>query len=552
MVQSPRVNIALRIVVCLVTVIAVPSLVLHSQVGAARARRPTVLIEGREAVANEALVTLKADGGVDARAAIAGSIDADEDEPIGATVRRIHSRRFSAAVLLAYLRTVAAVDAVEPNWIVHANAIPSDSKFAKLWAFRNTGQVVNEGRPGLAGADIHAVSAWDLTTGSRANVVAVLDTGVDYTHPDLVSNIWSAPASFTVTVGGVAVHCGAGTHGFNAITRVCDPRDDNNHGTHVAGTIGAKGNNDLGVTGVNWKASIMALKFLDASGTGTTADAIAAITFAIQAKAAFSSTAGANIRVLSNSWSGGGFSQTLLDTIKKAGMNDMLFVAAAGNDNANLDFDAVYPASYDASNVIAVGATDNSDHLASFSNFGSSVDLAAPGVDILSTGIGGGYLYESGTSMATPQVSGAAALVLSTCSLNTAALKANLLSQVDVLGSLTGWVHSNGRLNVNRALRACLPPTAASVPPAPTNVNAVTGANPGEIKITWTASAGASYYKVKRSTLSGGPYSTIDTTTSTGYVNQYLGSGKTYYYLTTAVNAAGQSTSSNHTSAVSK
>src|SRR6185295_6829042 len=105
-------------------------------------------------------------------------------------VRRIHSRRFDAAVLLAYLRTVAAVDAVEPNWIVHADGTPSDTKFAKLWAFRNTGQVVNEGRPGLAGADIHAVSAWDLTTGSRANVVAILDTGVDYTHPDLVSNIW--------------------------------------------------------------------------------------------------------------------------------------------------------------------------------------------------------------------------------------------------------------------------------------------------------------------------------------------------------------------------
>src|SRR6202008_2903018 len=130
----------------------------------------------------------------------------------------------------------------------------------------------------------------------------------------------------------------------------------------------------------------------------------------------------------------------------------------------------VYPASYDASNVITVAATDNTDHLASFSNFGSSVDLAAPGVDILSTAIGGGYLYASGTSMATPQVSGAAALVLSKCALGTAALKATLLSQVDVLGSLTGWVHSNGRLNVSRALKACMPPTVASVPPTPTNV----------------------------------------------------------------------------------
>jgi subtilisin family serine protease len=540
--------------VCLVTVIAVPSLVLHSQAGAAHARRPTVLISGREAVANEALVTLKAAGDLDARAAIAASVDADEDEPLSATVRRIHSRRFSAAVLLAYLRTVASVDAVEPNWIVHADAMPSDTKFAKLWAFRNTGQVVNSGWPGLAGADIHAVSAWDLTTGSRANVVAILDTGVDYTHPDLVSNIWSAPAAFTVTVAGVAIHCAAGTHGFNAIARTCDPRDDNNHGTHVAGTIGARGNNDLGVTGVNWKTSLMPLKFMDASGTGTTADAIAAINFAIQAKAAFNSTAGANVRVLSNSWSGGGFSQTLLDTIKKAGTNGMLFVAAAGNGSANLDHDAVYPASYDASNVIAVGATDNTDHLASFSNFGSSVDLAAPGVDILSTVIGGGYLYASGTSMATPQVSGAAALVLSKCALNTDALKANLLSQVDVRGSLTGWVHSNGRLNVYRALRACVPSTTAATtaPAPPANVKAVTGPNPGDITITWTASAGATSYKVKRSMLSTGPFGTVDTASGTSYVNKYLPSGKNYYYLVTAVNAAGSSADSNHTWAVAK
>jgi cellulose 1,4-beta-cellobiosidase len=131
-------------------------------------------------------------------------------------------------------------------------------------------------------------------------------------------------------------------------------------------------------------------------------------------------------------------------------------------------------------------------------------------------------------------------------------LKSNLVSQVDVLGSLTGWVHSNGRLNVYRALHACMPAATATVPATPTNVKAVTGANPGEIKITWTASPGASYYKVKRSTLSTGPYSTIDTTTGTSYINKYLGSGKTYYYLTTAVNAAGQSPSSSHTSAVSR
>src|SRR3954454_20765113 len=335
--------------VCLVTAsIAVPAIVTHSQGRGAHGRRQTVIVGGHEAIANEALVTLKPSADVNVRASIAASVEADEDEHVGGHVRRIHSKRFGADVLLSYLRTVPAVDAVEPNWIVHADAIPTDTKFPKLWAFRNTGQSVNNGPAGLTGADIRAVSAWDLTTGSRANVVAIVDTGVDYTHPDLSSNIWSAPAAFTVTIGGVAVRCAAGTHGFNAIARTCNPMDDNNHGTHVAGTIGARGNNGTGVTGVNWKTSMMALKFLDASGTGTTSDAIAAIEFAIQAKAAFSAAAAAKVRVLSNSWSGGAFSQALLDAIKKAGANDMLFVAAAGNDNENLDFAPVYPASYDA------------------------------------------------------------------------------------------------------------------------------------------------------------------------------------------------------------
>jgi subtilisin family serine protease len=553
MLHQRHANLA-SLAVCLVTAsIAVPSLVLQSQRRAAHGRQ-TVIVGGHEAVANEALVTLKPSADVNARDAIAASVEADEDEHVGGRVRRMHSKRFSAEVLLSYLRTVAAVETVEPNWIVHADAIPTDTKFPKLWAFRNTGQSVNNGPAGLTGADIRAASAWDLTTGSRANVVAIVDTGVDYTHPDLSSNIWSAPAAFTVTIGGVAVRCAAGTHGFNAIARTCNPMDDNNHGTHVAGTIGAQGNNAAGVTGVNWKASIMPLKFMDASGTGTTADAIAAIEFAIQAKAAFSASAAAKVRVLSNSWTGGGFSQALLDTINKAGANDMLFVAAAGNSSASLDTAPVYPASYDAANVIAVAATDNADQIASFSNFGSPVDLAAPGVNILSTGIGGGYWYASGTSMATPQVSGAAALVLSRCALATAALKTNLLSHVDVLGSLTGRVHTNGRLNVYRAVSACAATAtvSSSVPAPPTHVSAVTGANAGEIKIAWTASAGAAYYKVKRSMLSTGPYSTIDTATGTSYVNKYLASGKTYYYLTTAVNASGQSADSNHTSAAAK
>jgi subtilisin family serine protease len=544
------------IAVCLATAtIATYSDITQSQ-GRGNSRDRTIFVNGHEAVANEALIAFKHGLTVSDRAEIEHTLDADEDEHVGQGVRRIHSRRFGADVLLAYLRTHPSVASVEPNWIVHADTLPNEPNFGLLWALRNRGQTVN-GRAGVSGADINAGSAWDITTGSRANVVAVVDTGVDYTHPDLAANIWSAPAAFAVTIGGVPINCAAGSHGFNAITKTCDPKDDNGHGTHVAGTIGAVGNNAVGVAGVNWKASVMPLKFLDASGSGTTADAINAFEFAIQAKAALASTNGANVRVLSNSWSGGGFSQSLLDEIKRTGTQNMLFVAAAGNGSTNTDYTATYPASYDVSNVLAVAATDSSDFLASFSNFGSSsVDLAAPGVDILSTSIGTGYEYMSGTSMATPHVSGAAALVLSKCPLDTAGVKANLLSNVDVLGSLSGWVRSNGRLNISRAVRACAPlasaPAATTIPAPPTGVAAVTGTNPGDILITWKASAGAEYYKVKRSMLSTGPYGTIDRATAASYVNRYLPSGNTYYYLVTAVNAAGQSADSNQTSAVAK
>ena len=182
--------------------------------------------------------------------------------------------------------------------------------------------------------------------------------------------MWSAPADFTVTIGDLTITCAAGTHGFNAITNLCDPMDDNNHGTHVSGTIGAVGNNSLGVVGVNWTASIMGAKFLNAGGSGTTAGAINAIEFVVQAKEAFADTGAANVRVLSNSWGGGGFSQALLDEINRANDSGMLFVAAAGNNGRNNDVFPFYPANYDAPNMIAVAATDNQDARASFSKIG--------------------------------------------------------------------------------------------------------------------------------------------------------------------------------------
>jgi subtilisin family serine protease len=391
-------------------------------------------------------------------------------------------------------------------------------------------------------------------------VVAVIDTGIDYTHQDLAANIWSAPASFTVTIGGAVITCAAGTHGFNAISKTCDPLDDNNHGTHTAGTIGANGNNSIGVAGVNWTASVMGIKFLGSGGSGLLSDAVNAIEFAIQAKKAFSASGGANVRVLSNSWGGGGSSRALLDEIKKADSNDMLFVAAAGNNGSNNDTAPFYPASYAAANVVAVAATDSNDFLAGFSNYGStSVDLAAPGVGIVSTTIGNTYSSFSGTSMATPHVAGAAALVLSHCALDTAGLKNALLNSVDHLSTLTGLTATGGRLNVNTAIRTCAssdpppPPPAVTVPAPPTGLAATSGPGKRKITLTWTASSGASSYIVSRSSTSGGPYAVVaNGVTGTTYQSGGLSSGSAYFYVVAAQNAAGTSGASNQASATAR
>ena len=423
------------------------------------AQNQNEFFQGREVVAREVLVKFRAPTLLTKiiQAEQAGDVDRAEDVG-GAGAILFHSRSKDTATLVRELSADGDVEYAEPNFIVYADATPNDPRFGELWGLQNTGQVIQT-VAGTPGADISAVPAWDVSTGSRANVVAVIDTGIDYTHPDLAANVWSAPTAFTITVGGVSITCPAGSHGFNAITNTCDPRDDNNHGTHVSGTIGAVGNNAVGVVGVNWTASIMGAKFLDASGSGSTVDAIKCIEFIIKTKAFFG--AGANVRVLSNSWGGGSFSQALLDQINLANTNGMLFVAAAGNNAANNDTTPHYPSSYNAPNVVAVAATDNRDALATFSNFGpTSVHLGAPGVNTLSTIPGASYAYFSGTSMATPHVSGSAALVLSKCStLATADLKSNLLSNVDPISSLAGFTTTGGRLNVNKAIRACGPPT---------------------------------------------------------------------------------------------
>jgi subtilisin family serine protease len=505
-------------------------------------------VDGRRAAAGEVLVKLRAQTPARDVDELSRLADADAIRPIGRSgVRRVRSRVHGTRALIDRLSGHPAVVYAEPNYIVTALVGPPDPFVPYLWGLENVGQAVNGGVAGAAGADIHATEAWDVSFGSRAHVVAVIDTGIDYTHPDLADNTWSAPAPFTVTIDGVAVTCPAGSHGFNTLTRSCNPMDDHDHGTHVAGTIGATAGNGIGVAGVNWVASIMGLKFLDETGSGTIAGAIESIDFAIQARDAFAATGGADVRVLSNSWGGRDFSQALADEIAVANEEGMLFVAAAGNDGFSNDLLPLYPASYDVPNVIAVAATTNTDARAWFSNYGAvSVDLGAPGADIFSTAIGNRYVFNSGTSMATPHVSGAAMLVLSRCDLDTAALKNALLATVEPVGALAEVTATGGRLDVNSAIRSCLGP-----PATPSNLTAAAG--DGRVTLTWTRVPGATGVNVKRSLAAGGPYTAVTTgATGAAYVDTSVVNDTTYFYKVSATNPQGESADSSEVSATPK
>ena len=222
-------------------------------------------LNGREVAEGEVLVRYRASVGAGQRRLAQFQAAADDAEPLGRRgAQRMRSGRRTTREMLAALRNNPDVLYAEPNYIVRiASTLPNDPQFASLWGLFNIGQVIDF-FPGVPGADINAPLAWDVTTGSRDYVVGVVDTGIDYNHPDLAANMWTAPRAFTVTIGSMQISCGAGTHGFNAVTNSCNPMDDHSHGTHVAGTIGAVGNNGVGVTGVNWVASMMALKFITA------------------------------------------------------------------------------------------------------------------------------------------------------------------------------------------------------------------------------------------------------------------------------------------------
>lgn len=276
---------------------------------------------------------------------------------------------------LALLRSDPDVIYAEPNYYRYADLLPDDPHFGLLWGLHNIGQAV-DGAAGTPDADVDAPEAWDLTTGGGGAVVAIVDTGLDTAHPDLAPNLWENPGE---VAGNGLDDDGNGyvddVHGwdFLADDNAPYPNDPNGHGTHVAGTVAAAGNNGLGVAGASWRAKIMALRTLDAYGVGDTAAAVAAIGYA-GAKGA---------RVINLSWGGGGFSQALLDAIDAS---PALVICAAGNSAADTDAVPHYPASYPSPNIVSVAATDSNDRLAPFSNYGAtSVDVGAPGVTTYSS-----------------------------------------------------------------------------------------------------------------------------------------------------------------------
>jgi len=317
----------------------------------------------------------------------------------------------------------------------------NDADFGKLWGLHNEGQT-----GGKADADIDAPEAWQIHTGrSQAeggHITAVIDTGVDYNHPDLKANMWVNPGEIA---GNGIDDDGNGViddvHGYNAFADNGDPMDGQGHGSHCAGTIAAVGNDGVGVVGVNQKANIMAVKIFSDEGSTDAAAIIRGIQYATKMGA----------RITSNSWGG---------PIPNAGIRQAFeespafHLVAAGNSGTNNDWFPSFPANYPLPNLLSVAATDHNDGLASFSQYGAKkVHLGAPGVDILSTVPGGGYDTYSGTSMATPHVAGAATLVASARpDITNDELRAALLGGVDQTEALAGKTTTGGRLNVHNSL----------------------------------------------------------------------------------------------------
>lgn len=373
--------------------------------------------------------------------------------PVG---RRLYTVRSATSGTMELVRRLAAdprVDRVEPDYVLSVAATtPDDPLYASQWGM----------------AVIGAPAAWDITTGSSSVVVADIDTGVRYDHPDLAANMWHNPAEW----GGVAGEDDDlngyvdDLYGIDAADADSDPADGdatNSHGTHVAGIIAAAGNNGVGVAGVGWSTRIMALRCLDAAGSGSVSKSIKCIDYAVWQK-----QHGVNVVAINASWGGDDQSAFLRLAIDEAGDAGIVFVAAAGNDGRDTDVTPYYPSSYDSRSIVAVANSTATDDRRATSNWGlTSVDLAAPGTGILST-VGtstdpSGYKALTGTSMAAPQVSGVVALCAA--AFPTEGVEARIdrvVRGVDRLPAWSGICVSGGRLNALRALDTTPPVTTAS------------------------------------------------------------------------------------------
>jgi len=357
--------------------------------------------------------------------------------------------------------------AIEPDFIIDAppatgpatpvpgtgtSSVPNDPGYPLQWA------------PPI----MQAPTAWNITTGSRIVVVAVLDSGIDLSHPDLIANTWKNPRE--LATNGIDDEKNGfidDVYGWNFLTNTNNVQDGYGHGTHVSGIIGAVGNNGIGITGLGWQVALMPLKILGDNGVGTVSAALAAMSYVTMMRRDFET----NIVVSNNSWGAStGASLVMRDAIAAMGDVGITFVAAAGNNASNNDIVPRYPSSYDVPNVIAVASSDQADALSSFSNYGpTTVDLAAPGSLIYSTLSGGQYGYLSGTSMAAPQVSGAIALLnAGKPGLTVAQTRAAILSSTDTIPSMVGLTVTGGRLNINGAMKSLgLTPVVPPIPPPP-------------------------------------------------------------------------------------
>ncbi len=307
------------------------------------------------------------------------------------------------SAIIDFLKRDSRIEVVEPDYFIKLESTPNDPSFGQLWGLKNMNG---------SGADLNVLPAWARTTGRAETIVGVIDTGIDCTHPDLAANCWVNPGEDGLDSSGKSRRSNSidddgngyvdDWQGWNFIEETNNAADDQFHGTHVAGTIGAVGNNNIGVVGVNWRVSLVPLKFLDYEGGGYISDAIEAIDYATKMR--FFAT--------NNSWGGGGYSDLLRAAIDRADVAGVHFVAAAGNSSGNNDKFPEYPASFDSANIITVAAIDPNGQIAPFSCYGEkTVDVAAPGTGILSTTPGGMYEKLNGTSMAAPHVTGVMALL---------------------------------------------------------------------------------------------------------------------------------------------